>query len=60
MRYRLRALLILMAVAPPMLAAGYFLRGTRFVGEFVLFSPLVAIFVFLAVYTCVEDGYRKR
>jgi hypothetical protein len=64
MRYRLRTLMILLAVGPPLLAAAYFLRGTRFFGEMVLFSPLMAIFVFLAVYTwnymLVEDGYRKR
>jgi hypothetical protein len=64
MRYSLQTLMIVTAVGPPILAAGYFIRGTTFFGEFVLFSPLMVIFVFLAVYTwnymLVEDGYRKR
>lgn len=64
MRFRLRTLLIVSGIGPPVLALGYSIRGTRVFGEFVLFLPLLVILVWLFVCTwqhmLAEDGYRKR
>jgi hypothetical protein len=64
MRYRLRTLLVLMGIGPPILALGYSIRGTRFFGEFVLWLPLLAMLLCLLIctwqYMLAADGYRKH